>query len=258
MSQSIIFNEKPGKVECLASGPMDITWSHEYHTGQIVSLTLKDSASCSFVSQFSTVLVSLDQDSSFVDRGKDNLVVFTPLHTDPVCVACMEWKADVSTLPCGHTALCQICFQEWPNNCPLCRSPVKRIKWIYWYWCSRMHFVSAKKLKMDMGRPSKPYSTLKSSHPLTTVATQRIVATTGAHTTFKERFTIIQWNGSHNTERKIPNVVPTRSAPSPTIHARPLRTPYMMALPNQKSPTNHKGTPHGRERRYLCSFRLTS
>ncbi|KAL3215392.1 hypothetical protein MRX96_034108 [Rhipicephalus microplus] len=45
----------------------------------------------------------------------------------PCCVICRTNPVEVMVLECGHVCLCTDCSELVSGNCPMCRSPIKRI-----------------------------------------------------------------------------------------------------------------------------------
>lgn len=50
------------------------------------------------------------------------------------CIICMEWRASICFVPCGHQQMCDDCVSQWwhkqcGNNwsCPMCRTPIDAI-----------------------------------------------------------------------------------------------------------------------------------
>lgn len=50
---------------------------------------------------------------------------------DPACIACLQCRASVCTVPCGHQVLCDGCTRAWlaagSGNCPVCKAPYERV-----------------------------------------------------------------------------------------------------------------------------------
>lgn len=45
------------------------------------------------------------------------------------CVACLDERAGVCLIPCGHVCLCAACAAALsePRTCPMCRTPIEQI-----------------------------------------------------------------------------------------------------------------------------------